>query len=120
MIFKGLPVDWNNVVFMSTIYGEGTFNISFIKDPKMDQLAQDISKYIFIDNDKIKQLMHDQVPYILEQSWLVPIPSAFQYAVWQPWVKNYVLQGVGLGHGSWMNWTPHVWVDQDLKKSMGF
>jgi len=120
MIFKGLPVDWNNVVFMSTIYGEGTFNISYIKDPKMDELNREMQKYIFIDNDKIKQLMHDQVPYILEQAWLVPIPNAFQYAVWQPWVKNYVLQGVGLGHGSWMNWPPHVSIDQDLKKSMGF
>jgi len=120
MIFKVLPVDWNNVVFMSTIYGEGTFNISYIKDPKMDELNREMQKYIFIDNDKIKQLMHDQVPYILEQAWLVPIPSAFQYAVWQPWVKNYVLQGVGLGHGSWMNWPPHVSIDQDLKKSMGF
>ena len=44
---------------------------------------------------------------------------AFQFAIWQPWVKGYTVQGVGT-LGAWMNWPPHIWVDQDLKKSLGF
>ena len=119
MIFKGLPVDMNNLVFMSTFYSEGQWNISYVRDPKIEELNREMNKYVFVDTPKLKKLFYDQVPYILEQAWLVPIPSAFNFAIWQPWVKNYVVQGVG-ALGGWMNWTPYVWIDQDLKKSMGF
>jgi peptide/nickel transport system substrate-binding protein len=119
MIFKGLPVDTNNIVFMSTFSSEGQWNISFVKDQKIADLNAEMQKYIFVDQPKVKQLFHDQVPYMLEQAWLVPIPSAFQFAVWQPWVKGYYVQGVG-ALGTWMNWPPHAWIDQELKKSLGF
>jgi ABC-type transport system substrate-binding protein len=119
MIAKGLPVDTNNIVFMSTFSSEGQWNISFVKDPKITELNSQMQQSIFIDQPKVKQLFHDQVPYILEQAWLVPIPSAFQFAVWQPWVKGYVVQGVG-ALGTWMNWPPHAWIDQDLKQSLGY
>ncbi len=119
MIFKGLPVDMNNVVFMSTFYSEGQWNISYVRDPRIDELNREMQKYIFVDMTKVKQLFHDQVPYILEQAWLVPVPSAFQYAVWQPWLKGYHVQGVG-ALGAWMNWPPYVWIDQELKQQIGY
>ena len=54
----------------------------------------------------------DKAPYI----WL---PTAYTYAAWWPWVKNY--DGEIYGGSFW--WAPvhaRIWVDQDLKKKMGF
>ena len=54
----------------------------------------------------------DKAPYIF-------LPVAYTYAAWWPWVKNY--EGEIYGGGFW--WQPvhaRIWIDQDLKKKMGF
>ena len=54
----------------------------------------------------------DKAPYIF-------LPVAYTYAAWWPWVKNF--EGEIYGGGFW--WQPvhaRIWIDQDLKKKMGF
>jgi hypothetical protein len=53
------------------------------------------------------------LPYLLEQAPVIPWPSSKIYAMWWPWLKNY--------HGeAGLNWLQFYWVDQSLKKSMGY
>ncbi len=56
--------------------------------------------------------MLDKAPYL----WL---PTPFVYAAWWPWVKNY--EGEIYAGGFWSGPIfARIWLDQDLKKKMGY
>jgi len=54
----------------------------------------------------------DEAPYI----WL---PTGYTYTAWWPWVKNY---GGELRAGAVRPWPIYarIWIDQKLKREMGF
>jgi peptide/nickel transport system substrate-binding protein len=59
------------------------------------------------------------MPYVLEQAWCVQSPVPNTYTVWWPWIKGY--------HGEYspgicneFRWAKYIWIDQELKKSMGY
>ena len=57
--------------------------------------------------------------YINEQAFDIYLPMPYMYTFWQPWLKGYygvttVAYDVGLG------WPRYVWLDQELKKAMGY
>jgi peptide/nickel transport system substrate-binding protein len=56
---------------------------------------------------------------VLEKAPVIVLPTAYVYTGWWPWVKNY---GGELRAGSERPGPIHarIWVDQQLKKSMGF
>ena len=56
---------------------------------------------------------------ILEKAPMIVLPSAYVYTGWWPWVKNY---GGELRAGAERPGPIHarIWVDQELKKKMGF
>ena len=54
----------------------------------------------------------------LELALEIPGPSGISSRFWWPWLKNYNGEtSVGYFNGYWQKW---VWIDQDLKKSMGY
>ena len=53
--------------------------------------------------------------YTIDQTWWANLVMEYEYAFWQPWIKNY--------HGEtdfWQAYPPlkYVWVDHDLKLAM--
>lgn len=56
---------------------------------------------------------------VLEKAPVIVLPTAYVYTGWWPWVKNY---GGELRAGSERPGPIHarIWVDQELKKKMGF
>ena len=57
--------------------------------------------------------------YFKKSVWGVPGPEVPQFNVTQPWVKGYNSEG-GLGGLNWYSLFARLWIDQDLKKEMGF
>ena len=55
--------------------------------------------------------------YVLDQVWAIPKVSAYVYDMWWPWLKNYSGEFHVGYHTHFFNW---VWLDQELKKEMGF
>jgi len=56
--------------------------------------------------------------YAHGQAWMIPTPAKYNYTLWQPWVKTY--DGCNLvTYGCSWDYTKFVWIDQELKKSMG-
>ena len=94
-----------------------TFNPSRWKDPNFDKKMEEI---VAEPDEKIRQVkvrlltreILDQAPYI----WL---PTPYVYTAWWPWVKNY---GGELRAGAERPGPIHsrMWVDQALKKKMGY
>jgi ABC-type oligopeptide transport system substrate-binding subunit len=74
---------------MINMRGPSTYNPSYINDPTVEAAYQEMQKYVGIDEEKCMQISHDLMPYLLEQCYVIPIPSAYLYNLWWPWVKNY-------------------------------
>ena len=94
-----------------------TWNPSNWSDPKLDARIEEIHRER--DEGKrqaaLKELtteMVDKAPYI----WL---PTPYAYTAWWPWVKGYEgeLRAGAVRPGPIY---ARIWIDQDLKKKMGF
>ena len=86
-----------------------------IMDPVAVKAYDDMQKHIFIDMPGAYEIYRKVVPYVLEKAYVIPLPSAYIYTLWQPWVKNHY----GEGASYWISmWTPFVWIDQDIKEQM--
>ena len=59
--------------------------------------------------------------YCLEQAFGIPTVGPPAYVFWWPWLKNYsgeLWLGEALNHQ--VEWHRFIWIDQAMKKSMGF
>jgi peptide/nickel transport system substrate-binding protein len=57
--------------------------------------------------------------YAIDQAPAIWLPGPYVYSAWWPWVKNYYGE---IRVGAWRS-APilaRVWIDQDLKKKMGY
>ena len=71
------------------------------------------------DLDEYQRLLTAANDYIVAQHWRLFIAMNAEFRAWQPWIKGYRGEnrlGTDYGHGLVM---AHVWVDQELKESMG-
>ena len=71
------------------------------------------------DEAKRQQIMRELTREILEKAPHIWLPTAYVYTAWWPWVKNY---GGELRAGAERPGPIHarIWVDQAMKKKMGF
>ncbi|MBI4181197.1 MAG: ABC transporter substrate-binding protein [Chloroflexi bacterium] len=109
-------VTGNPHVGMTVIKGN-TWNLSEVNDPGIAKLYDQMNAAYF-DIPKRKSIMKEANLYILDKSWYITPPVPFTYYFWQPWVKNYHGESsVGMFNSA--NFIKYVWIDQELKKSMG-
>ena len=73
---------------------------------------------ILFDQAEASQKYRELMKYILEQAWVLPKVTPDFYTVWWPWIKNYNGEAqLGYLNRHFYNW---VWIDQEMKKSMGY
>ncbi|MBI4188237.1 MAG: ABC transporter substrate-binding protein [Chloroflexi bacterium] len=94
-------------------------DVARIDDPYANKTYDDTRADYMFHEEKLWPSMKDFEKYVIEQAWQIQFPSPYIYHVWWPWLKNY--------HGEHYLgistiWYPlkYVWLDQALKKSMGF
>ena len=100
----------------STSKAAGGFRTQF-SDPLIDkQMAE-----VYAESDeRVRQVkVRLMTRQILEKAPIIVLPSAYVYTGWWPWVKNY---GGELRAGAERPAPIHarMWVDQELKKKMGY
>jgi len=111
---SGTPV----AVLRKSFQTDQTWNASMLSDAKFDaDLAQAIAEPDKAKRDEMlralnRYIIEDVVPHV----WL---PTQNYYSAWWPWVKNY--------HGEIRNGAmkpnsiyARIWIDQALKKKMGY
>ena len=74
---------------MINMRGASIYNTSYINDATVEAAYTEMQKYVGIDEAKCMQINRDLMPYLLEQCYVIPLPSAYLYTLWWPWVKNY-------------------------------
>ena len=92
-------------------------NVGFIQDPKYDALID--AAAVAPTLDEYQRLLTEANDYVVANHWRLFIAMNAEFRAWQPWIKSYRGEnrlGTDYGHGLVM---AHVWVDQELKESMG-
>jgi len=104
----------------NTFDGTGYFNTSQASDPVVKEAVVKMADlFNTMQTDKLDETYRNLLPYVLGQAWVIPKPQAYSYNLWWPWVKNYHGES-SMGYTNTPNWAQYVWLDQDLKKAMGF
>jgi peptide/nickel transport system substrate-binding protein len=92
---------------------------SQINDPVIQEASAKM-RLMYIDDYKgAMRVFKDLMKHVLDQAYVVSRPIYPQSTFWWPWVKGYSgEETVGYWHGP--NWVMWVWMDEDLKESMGY
>ena len=95
-------------------------NTCRIFDPKIDAWLEKV-RTVILEKGTLAGLKETRelVKYSQEQAYAIPVPYVYKYHMWWPWLKNYTGEE-SVGYYNAPNWLPYVWVDQDLKKEMGY
>ena len=105
---SGLRKNW--------MVGQYTNNSAW-NDPSFEKKMQ--TTFEERDESKRQQSVREMTREILDKAPYIWLPVPYTYGAWWPWVKGYA--GEVYAGGFW--WSPihaRVWIDQDLKKKMGF
>jgi peptide/nickel transport system substrate-binding protein len=95
-------------------------NLSFLNDARVEETKSGMLNAFAAGNQaEVDRLFKELMPYVLEQAWCIQSPVPYVYTVWWPWIKGF--------HGEYspgicneFRWAKYVWIDQDLKKQMGY
>jgi len=107
------PVDVPLGLFYSK---DRTTTPPIVVDANYDALVDEFRK---VDSeDEAQRIAREAEKRALEQHWTVGLFPLVNYNIWQPWLKGYSGELIFIFQEYW-NWK-QLWVDQDLKKSMGY
>ncbi|GAC1314419.1 MAG: hypothetical protein NVSMB2_03820 [Chloroflexota bacterium] len=93
-------------------------NHAHLEDPFYEKVQSAIAANMIGHPDEYFKTMKDAGVHELQSAWAIFMPVPFQYNLWWPWTQNYY----GINWTGWAGvwqWTKYIWIDQDLKKSMG-
>jgi hypothetical protein len=95
-------------------------NTCRIFDPTIDEWLEKVRTTILEGGTKagLKEA-RGLVIYAQEQAYGIPVPYVYKYHMWWPWLKNYTGEE-SVGYYNAPNYVPFVWIDEDLKTSMGY
>jgi peptide/nickel transport system substrate-binding protein len=117
MLFRLQTSPYLMHLYQSYTRGTAILNVSHVNnpggtDPYLEELFQIEDKELFVDMNKVYDAVKKTNLYAMDNAFAIPWPLPKQYNFWWPWLKNYYGAGVGL--------IRYAWIDQDLKKSMGY
>jgi peptide/nickel transport system substrate-binding protein len=93
------------------------WNPSMWADPAFDKKMESVDREP--DEEKRKVLIRELTREILDKAPHIWMPTAKGFTAWWPWVKNYDGEHTAGAVRPWPIYS-RIWIDQDLKKKMGF
>jgi peptide/nickel transport system substrate-binding protein len=96
-----------------------TWNPHMMSDPYIDKEWTEAAENPKLTEKQRLEVMKKLAVYAFEQVPCIVLPSAYSYSTWWPWVQNFY----GEFYAGAANSGPiyaRVWIDQELKKKMGF
>jgi peptide/nickel transport system substrate-binding protein len=105
---------------MLNLRAESTSNPSYFETPQTKAAYNKVLEYIGKDSMAMLRVLKDTAPHVLEYSWGIWLPAPSRYNMWQPWIQNYHGE-INIASSSIAGaWRIYVWIDQELKTSMGY
>ena len=119
MILAG-PVPILNAYFgVDWIAAKMAGNYSYVDDPLAWEAKDQMGAVAIFDPNEADRIHKEFMKYLLDQAWAIPAPTPPSYHFWWPWLKNYRGE-ISVGYGNPRGYSKYVWIDQELKKSMGY
>ena len=89
-------------------------------DPVVNQARIDASATFLTDRVRHEQIVRDTIIHIIEQAYVFCPPAPYGFIGWHPWLKSYNGEQTVGGRGQTGQEAYFVWIDQELKRSMGY
>ena len=118
-MIMGTAVSTMSILLMVEARKEHTDDKSFCDFPESRVAYNELNKYVAKDDAAWQKVRKEDNKFFLETAAGVWMPLPHGYRMWWPWLKNYHGEGT-LGYDNQMAISWYVWIDQDLKKSMGY
>jgi peptide/nickel transport system substrate-binding protein len=115
-IYGGSPV----AIFYApaTLYGKSA-NMSEVDDPVVLAALTKMRMDAITDLHLAMKDMRTLSIYLRGQAYQIPRVKRAPINLWWPWLKNYSGESF-VSYGTVASWSPWVWLDQDMKRSMGY
>jgi len=96
-----------------------TWNPYMMADKHLDETFNQVISDEHLTSEQAYAEMKKLAVYAIDQAPAIWLPGSYVYAAWWPWVKNYYGE---LRVGAWRPGPifARIWIDQELKKKMGF
>jgi peptide/nickel transport system substrate-binding protein len=104
---------------MGTVRLEHFDNYSFYENPRTREAYNEMNKWIGKDDAIWTKIVKDITPFIIEEAIAVWLPAPPGFTVWHPWLQNYHGESI-YAEGATPNLVHYIWIDEALKKSMGY
>jgi peptide/nickel transport system substrate-binding protein len=117
--------DAGNGTYMKMINfrGSNSYNVSHIDEdysvPEIEEAYAAMQPYVGVDEAAMMAINKELMPWLLEQAYCISASSPIMTNMWWPWVKNYY-GCVYVGYYNSYGTPKYVWIDEDLKESMGY
>jgi len=103
-------------LLQSLAYSTATENLHGVSDPEMDRLI-DVAEAATTREEHMR-LVAEADFYFISQNWVVWGGKSGSIHFWQPWLKGHTAAH-SMGGGTSILTLSRVWIDQELKESMG-
>ena len=124
MAVSGVSMDYHYYYMPHFTAKQGVGNPSMINDPVINDAIAKIKTLLVTDEKAAMNVWGGAdglYVYALKQAFAIPTVGQPTYVFWWPWVKNYsgeLWLGEALNHQA--EWHRYIWIDQDLKRSIGY
>jgi peptide/nickel transport system substrate-binding protein len=96
-------------------------NASMVNDPYINERYTTIWAFENMQKPDIRdKALKECMLRALSQVYGIQLPTPYIYYMWQPWLKGYDGGVDAVGYCNWGLWVKYAWVDQDMKKAMGY
>ncbi len=96
-----------------------SWNPHMMSDPYFDKTFKAIESDPNLSDEKANAELKKLIVYVIDQAPAIILPQPYVYVSWWPWVKNYYGE---LRVGQQRSGPIHarIWIDQEMKKKMGY
>ncbi len=117
-MMEGVSTNTALLYRMSYYYSESGQNMAGVHDTQVDEAFAKMQIAAISDRHEANRLHRELMKHVLDQAWYLTVVTPYEYNVWWPWLKNYSGEyHVSYATTSFFAW---VWLDQELKKSIGY
>jgi peptide/nickel transport system substrate-binding protein len=95
------------------------WNPSMMSDPYLDKTLKETTENPNLTEKQSNEVLKKLVVYAINQVPVIMLPQPYVYVAWWPWVKNYYGERRA---GQQFSGPIHarIWIDQEMKKKMGY
>ncbi len=116
-LFYAPPSTWPEQANYSNI--NNWVNGAKVDDPYVEEMVAKSQAAAVTDFRGAMKITKELMKYVLDQAYCIPTPRYPQEVFWWPWLMAYSGETT-IGYFPGDSWVRYIWIDENLKKSMGY